>query len=85
MERLGQKLKSGELKDIVAVPTSIRTKEQAESLGIPLVTLDTHSGKTQMTMNEERMMMMMMVMAKLMHHDVCRLLFSVGCGHRWCR
>jgi hypothetical protein len=28
VERLGQKLKSGELKDIVAIPTSIRTKEQ---------------------------------------------------------
>merc|ERR1712228_797933 len=35
--------KSGELKDIVAIPTSVRTKEQAESLNIPLVTLDTHS------------------------------------------
>lgn len=45
VERLGQKLKAGELKDIVAIPTSIRTKEQAESLGIPLVTLDTHSGE----------------------------------------
>ena len=43
VERVGEKLKSGELKDIVAIPTSIRTKEQAESLGIPLVTLDTHS------------------------------------------
>ncbi|KAL7470102.1 hypothetical protein ACHAXS_010339 [Conticribra weissflogii] len=43
VERLGQKLKSGELKDIIAVPTSIRTKEQAESLGIPLVTLNEHS------------------------------------------
>merc|ERR1712087_686876 len=43
VERVGQKLASGELKDIIAVPTSIRTKEQAESLGIPLVTLDTHS------------------------------------------
>jgi ribose 5-phosphate isomerase A len=43
VERLGQLLKSGELKDIVAIPTSVRTKEQAESLGIPLVTLDTHS------------------------------------------
>ena len=43
VERLGQKLKSGELEDIVAIPTSVRTKEQAESLGIPLVTLDTHS------------------------------------------
>eukprot|EP00307_Rebecca_sp_RCC1486_P005431 CAMPEP_0119414866 /NCGR_PEP_ID=MMETSP1335-20130426/7216_1 /TAXON_ID=259385 /ORGANISM="Chrysoculter rhomboideus, Strain RCC1486" /LENGTH=243 /DNA_ID=CAMNT_0007439761 /DNA_START=63 /DNA_END=794 /DNA_ORIENTATION=- len=43
VERVGEKLKSGELKDIIAVPTSVRTKEQAESLGIPLVTLDTHS------------------------------------------
>mmetsp|Transcript_27114 Transcript_27114/g.33669 ORF Transcript_27114/g.33669 Transcript_27114/m.33669 type:complete len:244 (-) Transcript_27114:435-1166(-) len=43
VERVGEKLKSGELKNILAIPTSIRTKEQAESLGIPLVTLDTHS------------------------------------------
>lgn len=42
VERVGQKLKSGELKDIVAIPTSVRTKEQAEQLGIPLATLDTH-------------------------------------------
>lgn len=42
VERLGQKISSGELTDIVAIPTSIRTKEQAESLNIPLVTLDTH-------------------------------------------
>jgi ribose 5-phosphate isomerase A len=43
VERLGQLLESGELTDIVAIPTSVRTKEQAEELGIPLVTLDTHS------------------------------------------
>lgn len=43
VERVGQKLKDGELKDIIAIPTSIRTKEQAESLGIPLATLNTHS------------------------------------------
>ena len=43
VERLGQLLKDGTLKDIVAIPTSVRTKEQAEELGIPLVTLDTHS------------------------------------------
>ena len=43
VERVGEKLKSGELKDIVCIPTSVRTKEQAESLDIPLVTLDTHS------------------------------------------
>jgi ribose 5-phosphate isomerase A len=43
VERVGQLLKSGELTDILAIPTSVRTKEQAESLDIPLVTLDTHS------------------------------------------
>jgi len=43
VERVGEKLKSGELENILAIPTSIRTKEQAEELGIPLVTLDTHS------------------------------------------
>jgi len=43
VERLGQKLLDGSLTDIVAIPTSERTKEQALSLGIPLVTLDTHS------------------------------------------
>merc|ERR1712048_463313 len=42
-ERVGDLLKSGELKDIVCIPTSVRTKEQAEKLGIPLTTLDTHS------------------------------------------
>merc|ERR1719229_1815139 len=43
VERVGEKLKSGELKDIIAIPTSIRTKEQAEQLGIPLSTLDEYS------------------------------------------
>lgn len=42
VERVGQKMRSGELRDIVAIPTSVRTKEQAESLGIPLSTLDSH-------------------------------------------
>jgi len=42
VERVGQKLASGELKNVVAIPTSTRTKEQAEKLGIPLATLDTH-------------------------------------------
>jgi ribose 5-phosphate isomerase A len=40
VERLGQKLASGELKDIIAIPTSERTREQAESLNIPLCTLN---------------------------------------------
>lgn len=42
VERVGQKLASGELKNVVAIPTSKRTREQAEKLGIPLATLDTH-------------------------------------------
>jgi len=41
VERVGQLLKDGTLKDIVAIPTSVRTKEQAEELGIPLTTLGT--------------------------------------------
>lgn len=41
VDRIGELLKSGELQNIVGVPTSERTKEQAEALGIPLATLDT--------------------------------------------
>lgn len=40
--RIGELLKAGELKDIVGVPTSKRTAEQAASLGIPLSVLDDH-------------------------------------------
>ena len=40
VERVGAKLKSGELKDIKCIPTSVKTKEQAEKLKIPLITLD---------------------------------------------
>jgi ribose 5-phosphate isomerase A len=40
VDRIGALLKSGELKDLVCVPTSIRTYEQAKGLGIPLATLD---------------------------------------------
>ena len=43
VERVGELLKSGALKDIVAIPTSVATQKQAESLGIPLTTLATHS------------------------------------------
>ncbi|KAK9811001.1 hypothetical protein WJX73_005160 [Symbiochloris irregularis] len=39
VDRIGDLLKKGELSDIVAVPTSIATREQAESVGIPLATL----------------------------------------------
>jgi ribose 5-phosphate isomerase A len=40
VERVGQKLKSGELKNIICIPTSEKTKQQAESLHIPLTTLN---------------------------------------------
>ncbi|RZC79957.1 hypothetical protein C5167_042533 [Papaver somniferum] len=40
--KIGELLKSGELKDIVGIPTSTRTYEQAKSLGIPLSVLDDH-------------------------------------------
>lgn len=43
VERVGQKLKSGELTNIICIPTSERTKEQALTLGIPLVTLNEKS------------------------------------------
>jgi len=43
VERVGQKLKSGELKNIICIPTSERTKDQATSLGIPLTTLNEKS------------------------------------------
>ena len=45
VERVGQLLKEGKLTDIVAIPTSVRTKEQAEELGIPLTTLGTPESK----------------------------------------
>ena len=42
-ERIGQKLKSGELQNIICIPSSERTKEQAMQLGIPLTTLSEKS------------------------------------------
>lgn len=39
---LGEKLKSGELKDIVGISTSEATSQQARSLGILLSTIDEH-------------------------------------------
>ncbi|WCJ43909.1 Ribose 5-phosphate isomerase type A protein [Euphorbia peplus] len=42
VSKIGELLKTGELKDIIGVPTSKRTEEQARSLGIPLSILDDH-------------------------------------------
>ena len=40
VRRIGERLKSGELTDIVAIPTSIRTQQEAEALGIPLASFE---------------------------------------------
>jgi len=39
---VGEKYKSGELTDLVAIATSVRSVELARSWGIPLVSFDTH-------------------------------------------
>jgi len=41
-ERLGQKIKSGELKNIVVIPASKTTEQHAIKLGLVLGSLDTH-------------------------------------------
>ncbi len=38
--RIAERIKSGDLKDIVGIPTSIRTEKLARDLNIPLATLD---------------------------------------------
>jgi ribose 5-phosphate isomerase A len=40
VEEIGRRLRQGELQGIVAVPTSVATREQAGELGIPLTTLE---------------------------------------------
>ncbi|KAK8582960.1 hypothetical protein V6N13_069726 [Hibiscus sabdariffa] len=42
VDRIGELLRLGKLKNIVGIPTSKKTQEQALSLGIPLSDLDTH-------------------------------------------
>jgi ribose 5-phosphate isomerase A len=42
VEAIGRKLAAGELVDIVGIPTSTRTRDQANALGIPLTTLEQH-------------------------------------------
>lgn len=51
VERVGQKLASGELKDVICIPTSERTREQALSLGIPLVTLNDIKGRLDVSID----------------------------------
>ncbi|XP_021891263.1 probable ribose-5-phosphate isomerase 3, chloroplastic [Carica papaya] len=42
VDKIGKLLSAGELSNIVGIPTSKRTEEQARSLGIPLSVLDEH-------------------------------------------
>ena len=42
VKRIAARLKSGELNNIVGIPTSIRTEKIARDLGVPLVGFDTH-------------------------------------------
>lgn len=42
IDMLGEQIRKGNLKDIVAVPTSEATKKQAQQLGIQLTSLDKH-------------------------------------------
>ncbi len=40
IERMGTKLRNGELEDIIGIPTSARSQQLAQSQGIPLCKLD---------------------------------------------
>jgi ribose 5-phosphate isomerase A len=42
VSKLGHLLQTGQLSNIVGIPTSKRTEEQARQLGIPLSVLDDH-------------------------------------------
>jgi ribose 5-phosphate isomerase A len=42
VDEIGRRLAAGALRDIVAVPTSVATREQARGAGIPLGTLNDH-------------------------------------------
>jgi ribose 5-phosphate isomerase A len=43
LERISQRIKTGELKNILGIPSSIETEKDAIRLGIPLTTLDEHN------------------------------------------
>jgi ribose 5-phosphate isomerase A len=42
VKRIAKRLKAGELKNIVGIPSSVRTEKLAQELNIPLVGFDTH-------------------------------------------
>lgn len=42
LKKISQLINNGDLKNIIGIPTSINTEEEAKRLGIPLTTLDEH-------------------------------------------
>jgi ribose 5-phosphate isomerase A len=42
LERIGERIRSGRLRDIVGIPSSKRTEKTAHALGIPLTDFDAH-------------------------------------------
>jgi ribose 5-phosphate isomerase A len=42
LERIGERIRSGRLRDIVGIPSSKRTEKAAHALGIPLTDFDAH-------------------------------------------
>jgi len=42
LERLGERIRTGGLRDIVGIPSSLRTEKAARELGIPLTDFETH-------------------------------------------
>jgi len=42
LEALGERLRSGGLRDVVGIPSSLRTEKAARELGIPLTDFETH-------------------------------------------
>ena len=42
LEDLGERLRSGRLRDVVGIPSSLRTEKAARDLGIPLTDFETH-------------------------------------------
>ena len=43
LELIGQRIQSGQLKDVVGMPSSLRTEDLAHQWSIPLITFETHT------------------------------------------
>lgn len=52
LEKISSKIKSGELKNIICIPSSKLTEDEAKRLGIPLTTLNAISGQQSAISNQ---------------------------------